>query len=421
MNKKINYKKLIFVIICLSFALKIIAGFYLKDSFLKRGNSHTPMNAIAVNLVESGSYQLLKGVPSIDYEPLYPSLMALSYKIFGMNWLGLTLFQGILFALSSWLLFLIGTSLMDERAGFIAVLYHSFYPYLFSYSLSIYDTTLFVFLYLLIVHLLIHQNENLYKYGMIGGVLGLALLTRGSVIAFIPIFFLYILLKSSKPFNLLLILKRFSTLGLFCLLVLSPWLLRNYQLTSKWIISVHGAYGLWQGNNEHSYDFQKEGISLDKIYLMKPLPRIYVEFPMNARPPREAIKVANAYRDEAISFIIKNPGKKIQLALLNFEKFWSWELNPITSTFQFGDNEKRKLVYSVSYLPLLLLMPFGMLILFKKNRMEFLLIFGIIFFYTLAHMIVIGFTRARLPIDCLLMLFFGFSRSFFFEKTIPSQ
>jgi 4-amino-4-deoxy-L-arabinose transferase-like glycosyltransferase len=416
-----NLKKWIFIVICFSFFLKMIAGFYLKDSFLKRGNSHTPMNAIAANLLESGSYQITKGIPSIDYEPLYPGLMALSYKIVGMNWFGLTLFQGILFALSSWLLFLIATRLMDEKAGLIAALYHSFYPYLFSYSLSIYDTTLFVFLYLLLIQLLIRPTENLSKYAGVGGILGLTLLTRGSIIAFIPAVLFYIFMKSIKPFDLRMFFKHISVLFLFCLLAMSPWLVRNYLLTNKLIISTHGSYGLWQGNNEYSYHLLKNDISLDEVGRMKPAPAVFAKVPGRPASPRDAIKVANIYRDDAVSFIKNNPNQFLRLALLKFVKFWSWVRTPKSSSLEFGSNQSRELVFFLSYFPLLAFMPLGLFILMKKRKNEFYLIFGIIFFYTLAHMIAMGFTRARVPIDPLLMLFAGISLSAIIKLRFPNK
>lgn len=414
-------KKWIFIVICISFFLKMLAGFYLKDSFLKRGNSHTPMNAIAANLVASGSFQITKGVPSIDYEPLYPALMALSYKIFGMNWFGLTLLQGILFALSSWLMFLIGSRLMDEKAGLIAALYHSFYPYLFSYSLSIYDTTLYVFLYLFLIYLLLQPTENLSKYAWVGGILGLTMLSRGSIIAFIPAVLFYIFLKSIKPFELRLLFKRISVLFLFCLLVMSPWLVRNYLLTSQLIISTHGSYGLWQGNNEYSYNLLKNDISLDKVGFMKPAPVVFAKLPNRAASPREAINVANIYRDDAISFIKNNPKKFLRLTLLKFVKFWSWVRTPKSSSLEFGSNQGRELVFFLSYFPLLVFMPIGLLLLMKKRKNEFYLIFGIIILYTMAHMIAMGFTRARVPIDPFLMLFAGISLSAMIKLRISNK
>ena len=60
-------------------------GYYLKESFFSRGNSHTALNSIAFNLVENFEFAIDSGIPSIDYEPLYPAILALTYKALGKS------------------------------------------------------------------------------------------------------------------------------------------------------------------------------------------------------------------------------------------------------------------------------------------------------------------------------------------------
>jgi hypothetical protein len=50
-----------------------------------------------------------------------------------------------------------------------------------------------------------------------------------------------------------------AALGLAAALVLSPWVIRNYQVFGKPIVTTtHGGYTLWLGNNESFYDWLRE-------------------------------------------------------------------------------------------------------------------------------------------------------------------
>jgi len=413
-GKKLS--KILLIIIIFTLFLKIGLGFHIRSSFLKRGNSHTPMNALAINLVHHGEYAIWQGTPSVDYEPLYSFFMALAYKIFGINWLGLTLFQALLVAGSTWLLFKIGTRIWNVRAGFIAAVYYSFYPYLFSYSLSVYDLNIFIFLIVLLIYLLLNDLSDLKTNIFIGMVLGLAFLTRASIIALLPALFLYFFYKTFKISGLKGFLKRLALLVFVFIIVIFPWLLRNYLLTGQVIISTHGPFGFWQGNNQYSYELLKKNISLDEIYRMKPPPPIFNKYRTMPRSPKQAITVADAYRKEALDFIKKNPGTFVKLALLKFVKFWSWVRNPSSSKPGISSNQTRQIVYFISYFPLLIFFPIGLFLLYNKKKEYFFLFLGILFFYTLAHMIVMGFTRLRLPIDPILMISSGIVFSVIFDN-----
>jgi len=410
-NKKTEFY--LFLLILSSFFLKVIVGYALKDTFFSRGNSYTPLNAIAFNLVDNFEYAIESGIPSIDYEPLYPGLLAVGYKIFGKNWFGVTIFQGVLYGFTSWLLFLIGIRLKDKLTGFIAAAYHSFYPFLFFNCLSVIDTTLFVFLAVLLLYLIIFRWNNYWRhYVLIGFAIGFFLLTRASALFMLPPLLVYLYIKSTEYSRIKLVL----IVCVAALIVMSPWLMRNYNYTESLVVSCHGGFGLWQGNNEFSYDYLKSDRSLDQIYLQKSPPDIYRLYPRKVRPPLEAIRVAQLYKKEGFKYIKSNPLTFIKLAGLKFVKFWTWKYNPIKSSYSYGNKQLRKWVHLASYIPLLIALPFGLFFLARKSFLFFLLILGIILMYTCAHMIIMGYSRLRLPLDPLLMLILGITISNFYYK-----
>ena len=414
--KKITIKRLVLSIIFVSFVTKLIVGYTIKSSFFHRGNSHSALNAIAFNLANHCEYAIESGIPSIDYEPLYPLILASGYKLSGANWFGVTIIQGILFGITSYLLFLIGKILKNELAGLVAASYHSFYPFLFFQSLSVVDTTQYVFVITLLLYFVLRNIENhriFWYYGWTGSLTGLALLSRGSALAILPPIILYALFKPCDRRTL----KSAVIMSMAALVVLSPWLIRNYQYTKTFIISTHGPFGLWQGNNEHSHNCLKNNISLDEIYRLKPPPIIYQENPIRPRPPQEATKVAQKYKAEAFRFIRNNQDEFVKLCWIKFVKFWSWTYNPTMSSYAFGNNKIRQWVYFTSYVPILFSLPFGLYFLLKKSRLLFFLFVGILTTYTAAHMVVMGLSRARLPLDPLLMILLGITISRICSKT----
>jgi len=419
-STNINLKKLLIIILLAGFVAKIAIGFHLKDSFLNRGNSKTNLNALACNLYVNGEYSLVQGIPSVDYEPLYPALMSISYAITGYNWLGLTILQAVLHLITSLLLFKIGTRLFHPIAGFFAACYHAFYPYLFTYSFSIYDTTLFVFLLVLTIELLLTEKLSSKRLVLAGIIIGLAFLTRATIITFLPGLFLYVFYRYFKSQNVTAAFISCSLIVAGCLLAMAPWLVRNYSLTGKLLISTHGSFGMWQGNNPLSFEYLKANKSLDEIYRLNPPLPIYAQYPLAARTPDEDVKVSAAYQQEAVNWIKNNFPEFVSMGWLKAEKLWSWNRNPDSKSVKFGSNEGRKSVYLISYLPILLLFPFGLILLFKKHPVEAFTLLLILLAFTGAHSIAIGFTRARIPIDFFLMLCSGITITWLLQRFFPS-
>ena len=413
-----SLKKILVAILIILFAAKIFAGYRLQNTFLQRGNSKTFLNLIAYNLVLHDESSVATGIPSVDYEPLYPMLMSVAYKITGNDWIALTVMQALLHLATSLLIFFLTKRIWNELSGFIAALYHAIYPYLFTYSLSIYDTTLFVFLLVALMYLVYNHKYNYWHLTGIGVCIGLGLLTRGTTLTFIPPILLYIAYIAFSNGNLLNVVKQCTVVIAASIIILSPWLIRNYNYTGRATVSTHGPFGLWQGNNAYSEYYLNRDISLDEIYRLKPPPPIYARYPMEQRMPAQAVEVADAYKKEAVTWIKENPKIFFRMALVKAQKLWSWNRNPQSKNPVVGSNEGRSITYFISYLPLLLSLPFGLFLLFRKNKTHALLLIAILLTFTLAHMIAIGFTRARIPVDFLLMICFGVAISFLIDKAL---
>jgi 4-amino-4-deoxy-L-arabinose transferase-like glycosyltransferase len=410
LNKSL-LNKIFLVLIVFAFS-----GYHLRSTFLDRGNSHTYLNLLAYNVCLHHQFSIATGIPSVDYEPLYPMVMGVAYSLSGNNWLALTIIQALLHALTSVMIFSLALRLWNYAAGFFAGAMHIVYPYFFSYSLSIYDTTLFVFCVTAALYFALKNNFRKKDLVFSGVFIGLAFLTRATIVTFLPGIFLYVFIKSFQSKTFFIAIKNCGIILIATFIIMFPWLYRNHHYTQRWLISTHGSFGLWEGNNDYSYEYLKKNISLDEIYRRNPPPEIYRRFPLTQRSPQEAATVADAYKTEATSWIKNHQSEFIQLAFLKAQKLWTWNRNPSSSTPRFGSNEGRQWTNRIAYLPLLILFPFGLFFLYKKNNLAAIAFTLTIICFTTAHMIAIGFTRARLPLDVVLMILFGIALSEIINK-----
>ena len=157
-----------------------------------------------------------------------------------------------------------------------------------------------------------------------------------------------------------------------------------------------------------TYHYLSRNISLDEIYRLNPPPDIIQRYPIAARPPMQAILVADNFKNEAKQFALNNPSEFIKLFVLKIWKFLSPIINPTRPTSESTSDDKlMQYFYFFSYLPLIVFFPFGACSILKRSLPYFLLLFFVIFFYTLAHGVVMGHTRLRLPIEPIFILFFS--------------
>lgn len=195
---------------------------------------------IAANLAEGYGYRMYPDTAkTMMREPGYPILLAGIYSICGndfavvklanmlmafavawlMIWLSRELSQNQVMILGPPLLFLFHPAiLIAESRGGIEILY-----------------TLFLAFFMCTLFAAVKSNE-VWHYVVSGGVLGLTLLVRSVPILF-PLFVLAYLLVFERQRNqtALILLRNIALMIVAMLAVLSPWIIRNYRLTGKFV------------------------------------------------------------------------------------------------------------------------------------------------------------------------------------------
>jgi 4-amino-4-deoxy-L-arabinose transferase-like glycosyltransferase len=179
--------------------------------------------------------------------PLYPFLMAFFIAHFPEPYLSLLIIQTILSSLTALNIYYTGLWLFGRKTGLIAGIGVAIYPvFIISSTSSFYPVTIDIFLISLIVLLAIKikENENLVYPFAAGIIIGISGLSIPQIIAFYPFIILWLFI-SKTPF----ILRKSAIIAIMTVLMLSPWLIRNYSIHSKFLISTNGGFNFWLGNN----------------------------------------------------------------------------------------------------------------------------------------------------------------------------
>lgn len=188
--------------------------------------------------------------------PVYPFLIAIIFKVFGVvstsAALAAILFQIAVSALTCIPIMRLGQETGNARVGVWAAWSWAVYPYLVLVPVMfIWDTALSAFLLslLLLITVRLCRRNHVLNWVLFGTVWGVAALTNTSLLAIMPICFGWLYWKSSiTPVTKLI--PRFAASVLIFLLLIAPWCWRNWN-AFKTFFPVRSSFGeaLWLGNH----------------------------------------------------------------------------------------------------------------------------------------------------------------------------
>ncbi len=217
--------------------------------------NHSPMDALLANPPDTRLYiglaNDLYNLRIVDENALY--MTGFGYSAFitallfvsGKSFYFVLSCQILLSAVSSVLLYAIGTSLTGKRAiGFVAGLIHAISITAIALSVSFLSETLFFFLLCLsvLVFIRIVRNPDGLDYIVLGLLLAYAVFTR-SVAQFLPPLFLLVglLATGSMPQGKrLLALKRIAGGVALSLILVATWAFRNYLVHETFVVAGTG-------------------------------------------------------------------------------------------------------------------------------------------------------------------------------------
>jgi 4-amino-4-deoxy-L-arabinose transferase-like glycosyltransferase len=197
---------------------------------------------IAKNLAQGNGYRVDQYLSlTMLREPAYPLILTVAFKLggygiqtarvvcvlltFGAALLLFRLARKItsdeMTALAAAILFLLypGTLVAETRAGIEM-------PFIFT-----------VILFMLALYTAVEKGSML-RYGAAGLLLGVAVMVRSQILLFPLLLLVYLVVVSKSMSERMRIVLRFALLGLGAMVVMSPWIIRNYRLVHKVVPSA---------------------------------------------------------------------------------------------------------------------------------------------------------------------------------------
>ena len=252
-----------------------------------------------------------KVLPSIYMPPLYYYFIYvikfLSLNIFDLSNL-VIIFQIFLSLVSILIFFKIVSNLTTKELSITISSIFAFYPINVLASSQISSITLQIFLLLNFFYFLTRilkkkSKSNIFFSSLFSGLL---ILTRGEFFLFFLLTIIYFFLFYIKNF------KYFLFSIIITLIVITPYLYRNYVLFESFTLTKSFGYNLLKGNNPN---FKVEG---DAVYVEKEFPRNKLKIKTNNN---YEINLDNFYKKKAIQNIQEDPMKYLRFYFIKVLSF----------------------------------------------------------------------------------------------------
>lgn len=284
----------------------------------------------AVNLLETGVYGRVSGVADAGLPPLYSTVLALIYRLFGRHYLAVAAAHILFDALSIALLFDICRRLFprdSERIGVLAGLFFALYPYLIFQNLTLNDTALWILLLHLFVWLLLRLRERealdrgtLLLAAGAGLVLGISTLARALLPALALLAVIWFLFKLNWAQTLL----RLLPVALVGVIALLPWLLRSGRIYGDFVpIALNSGENIYQGNNPHSAAVFRAGYDVQ-----------WLPPPLDAPPTTEPVRRNQFLAEAGWRYLRENPAAIPELLLTKLQVYWNPHVTPLRNLRQ---------------------------------------------------------------------------------------
>jgi len=339
----------------------------------------------------SGDGFALEGKPTAFVTPGYSLFLTALYPI-ARSTVFIALVQSLLGALTVVILARLGRLLGGPRTGLTVGLIAAFYPHLVFWTGYVLTETLYVFILsgaLLTTARAVEPDRRTVWMLAAGALYGLAALVRPLAFGF------------GFALGLVgLLIARFrvrAVLGFAGLaLVLIPWVARNaYTMGSPVITSTEAGYVLWQGNSPGATGGTRgyvDGADFDNL-----------DIPSGT----SEVKIDRIYRQASLRWMTENPDK---VAALVPKKLW----NMWRPTYA-GASALNSLITYMTYLPLLGLAVPGLWFLRRHGPVGWLII-GFVAYHLIAHGLVTGMIRFRLPVEAALIVPAGISVDLWIQR-----
>ena len=391
----LNNKSILLKIFIMSLAVRLIVVAF---DWHKAGFRTWEYEIIANNILNGLGYRFdcLNTVHYIFGPPLYTFLIATIYYFTNHSHVALIVFQVFMSSVTCIFIFEIARRMFDNKTGILVSLLVALHPGLAMYSGRPHpftlDTLLFTVTFLMLLR--VRDKLNIKDFLLLGTAYGLSLLTRTTILFFLPLAFIYLFFNTCYKKR---ISFYFALSFIMALLIISPWLIRNYSVLHKWVFIQKSGEVFWRGNNPNA---SGTSYTLDGKPMIYTAPKTFLSKVYDS----DEIEQDRLFWGQGLDFIKHYPLSFLILTMKKFYYFWYFSPN---SGFEYP--KLYLYVYKILYIPAFLFAIFGAFLVLnhgaesarKKTHLLLLLLFAVSF--TQSFFYVEG--RHRLAVEPLLLIF----------------
>ena len=346
--------------------------------------------------------------------PFYPFIIYLSFKIFGIIYLPLIIFNAFLSALVTYIIYYIGKYSFNETVGILSSFWTIFYVNSIRWVPNLLKESLIQFLFallILIVLVYVTRNSGYFVLTLLSIVFVLLIHTDERYIIYsVPIALLVVIIKGPSLRQRLLSLVY---LNVIILALMTPWLVRNYTvykrpivLSERTAIITDKLFG-YANDNYFAQEIHVSEATLDSISKGMPISDMTMY----------------SIIQRGLSYGIYP--RKYSLAekmFVDFKEFWRpFRFSDMWVSEGFRPEGKWSLSHNISLiLTYGILLPFMLIGIYesikKKNYLSYIMLI-VILLHTFMHItVVLSQNRYRIPIDILVIVFAFYGITEMFNK-----
>lgn len=341
----IDFRKRILIVLLIGFLFRLFIIFCLPvrtfEQSLKR------YHYAAVNLLEGRGYSHVDVPPyqpSLHKPPVYSIFLAIIYKIFGVNINAVKIIQALLDTTGCLLLFYLLRHYFNERLAFFGLVLAAFCPITAVYTNLVNPESLTLFFMILSLWLVSKSVRAGNPWFIFTAGISTILMSycRPEFFSFVFIFGGYLFVRQMKKD-----LKKVLLYALGVLLVMTPWVVRNYSLTGKFIPLTTGAgigMTLFQGTlgdvNNDTASFEK--FLKDNPEIRRTYDEWYKVVLYNNSSVEDKTKQERIFMEMALRNIRKDPWKYVLSRTKRIPRVW---INLHADEFAFLNTQNLRLLH----------------------------------------------------------------------------
>ena len=381
-------------------------------SFYNQNESIDGYDQLAINLLNGNGYRTYPDTAkTLSREPGYPILLAGIFFILGNSIAAVKLANLVLALGAAWLMTRIARRVSSSQVMIaLPPLLFLFHPGTLIAESRVGVELLFSFLLMLVILTLYRaiESNRSWDYAISGLALGLTVLVRSTPILFPLILLAYLAFFQSNG-SKLAVCRHIALMVIAMFTVLSPWIIRNYLLTGKFIptasilgISAHA--GLYDNTHltrdtnwvvvDRASAEERKKIALELGYPFKPVKGAYYQ---DFYFTGDELKFSSYLLHTVISEYEKSPVLFIRCLFSNFFNLW----------FR-GKTSTSTILNVLVQFPYLIFAAVGVLLAVRENQIKIIAPMGILLLYFIAvYVAILAQARYSVPLIPILSIFAG--------------